>query len=187
MESPAIFPFSCAFTHSTATSTWMQILQLSGISADKKCRPLAISIFFLYSRETSRIIITPRTMRWRQLSSPGFEKSRKNFSVTEWKNLLHVERNVLALTMNMLKNKYIVLKLKNCTLIYFLLDLAICFCSRFTSKCALLSAYLRIGMRVSVVCNIWPPDITDSSRWFHSFQLSWNIPSFISAVQIKQN
>jgi hypothetical protein len=35
-------------------------------------------------------------------------------------------------------HKYMVLKLKNCTFMYFLPDLAICFCSRSTSMCALL-------------------------------------------------
>jgi hypothetical protein len=38
----------------------------------------------------------------------------------------------------MLKNKYMLLKLKNCTFMFFLPDLAICFSSRSTSICALL-------------------------------------------------
>jgi hypothetical protein len=45
---------------------------------------------------------------------------------------------VLALTVTMLKNKYMLLKLKNYAFIYFLPDLAICFCSRSTSMFALL-------------------------------------------------
>lgn len=114
---------------------------------------LAIFISFLYSSETSRVIITPRTMRWRQLSSPGFKKSRKHFSVTEWKNLLHVERNVLALTMTMLKNKYLVLKLKKCTFCPILLLVII----RVLQACVhCFSAYPRTYIEFPVLsCTMW--------------------------------
>lgn len=85
---------------------------------------LALAIFIIYlffplynSKMTSRIIITTReTMGWRPLSSPGFEKSGKNISVIEFKKkkkMLRVGSNVLILTKTMLKNKCMILKLKN--------------------------------------------------------------------------
>jgi hypothetical protein len=65
------------------------------------------------------------------------EMSEEIFSAG-MKKLVRVGGTVLALTVTLLKNKYMLLKLKNYTFIYFLPDLAICFCSRSTSMCALL-------------------------------------------------
>jgi hypothetical protein len=74
------------------------------------------------------------------------------------------------------------LKLKNCTFMYFLPDLAICFCSRSTSMCALLfsllSYFSHIFEKVNVVVT---PDLYLAGTKFES-QLSYQLSSSIIVV-----
>lgn len=53
------------------------------------------------ANETSKVMIIPPVIRWTLLYCFGFEKSRQNFTVKQWQNLLNVKNNVLVLTVIM--------------------------------------------------------------------------------------
>lgn len=72
--------------------------------------PNLVSCDPLFSRETSRVIITPQTMMWRQQSDLGLGKCWERISVMGLKKCLRVGKNMLYTTVTMLKNRYMILK-----------------------------------------------------------------------------